>query len=76
MTAQPGAVAPGAMRIREAQREWEKWVLSRIRQDGDYQPLLVSVPIRNAISRLEARGQIKYSRAKSGYILRVRRPRP
>ena len=65
-------VKPGIARIRAAQREYEQFVLQKIKKDGVYQRNIgaTSRTITNAIERLEAKGKIRYSRAKFGYVVK------
>ena len=57
-------------KIRKAMLANERKVLAFVRRTGVYDPLLPSSRAwRNALDRLEAKGRIKYSRRRGGYVV-------
>ena len=62
--------------IQKAKRENEKWIVGVIKKDGKWYPNehgVGTVPLYNALRRLEEKKVVRYSRKAYGYVLRNRR---
>jgi len=65
-------MASGYKEIQKAMKENEKWIVKVIKRDGKWYPNehgVCTVPLYNALKRLEDKKVVRYSKRAYGYVL-------